>query len=401
MPENETIEQQRVASPVAPAYTQSIRESAKNLPPVEGFVKKTTSPTDKEVLGKNTTEHTLEQEEDFEEEEVEEIPEPVIDPIKTEVNEEAEAAKEEVAGEKKVDEFKLDDENDTEFLKDLYKNEISAEGKEEVKTPKASEIEIEAKYAPYKAKAAEYDAVLADPLIKAFIENVKAGKKNPIEFAKSVGFIDVESMTAEEVIKYECEQAKLTPEETEMELESFSSMTALQKKRHVESTKSELIQKRDEKLKTFTAGNEKVQAVQREAAKVGTSQLKDLSQKMVGKKYEGLLITPEMMNSIEQHVISRPEPVFDEKGQFVGYDIKESISTAVTKLYKDQWKKALVELGRTIGADKTLTARIRPNKKIAGAAAIPIQQKDFKDIVNDASKKTWDKRLGNKPNTKI
>ncbi len=156
--------------------------------------------------------------------------------------------------------------------------------------------------------------------------------------------------------------------------------------------KTELIQKRDEKLKTFTAGNEKMKVVQEQAVKNGMAQLNDLIPKMESKKYEGLLITPEMANSIKQYVISHPEPSFNENGQFVGYDIKESISTAVAKLYKNEWKKSLVELGRTIGADKTLTARIRPNKKVATSGVVPVQQKSFDDIAEASADKQWKKR---------
>ncbi len=394
-------------APVAQVYKQEVRKLAFNLPPAPDLSGRTL-PTDEEVLGstKGTPAPTEEVNPTLNNEEGEVAPEevePAIESIEPEPNVEAEVATKEVAGEK-IAEFNLENEEDNDFLKTLYKDDdkdVEADSDKapvKAKASKETEAEYEEKYKPFKEKAAEYEAVLSDPMAKAFIEYLKSGKRDPNEFAKEAGFLNIETMTDKQVLEYECTQAKLSAEEIEAEIESFETMTPLQKKRHIDSTKSEMIQKRDEKLKAFTAGNEKAQKVQQEAVRIGMAQLNDIIPKMEQKKYEGLLITPEMANRIKQHVISHPEPAFDDNGQFVGYDIKESISTAVTKLYKDQWKKSLVELGRSIGADKTLTARIRPNKKVATSAVIPTQQATFDDVYKDRMDAKWKER--GKPNLK-
>lgn len=389
------------ASPVAPVYKQSIKSAAHSLPPAPKYNNEL--PKDEEVLSSNRIQTTLTNVEknieapalEESHEEVEEEPEAIIESITPEKNEVAEQATKEVVADK-IQEFDLDNEEDTNFLKDLYKdsdiNKEETTASEKTKTSKIYEVELEEKYRPYKEKATEYESVLADPMAKAFIEYLKSGKRDPNEFAKEAGFINIESLTPEQVMEQDFRNEGLTSEEITQELEAFENLSPYEKKKRVNSVKAELIQKRDEKLKTFTAGTEKVQAVQQQAVKMGMAQLNDLIPKMESKKYEGLLITPEMANSIKQFVISHPEPSFDENGQFVGYDIKESISTAVTKLYKNEWKKSLVELGRTLGADKTLTARIRPNKKVATSAIAPISQKSFEDIARERADKQWKKR---------
>ncbi len=392
------------ATPVAQVYKQAVKASAHDLPPAPKY--RDTLPTDEEVLASTKVPTTLnppvEKTEPAEVDTIDEVTEgeeevlPVIESVVPEKNEVAAQAKAEVVGEK-IQEFDLDNEEDTNFLKDLYKDstadlEDTKSTTEKTKTSKVSEVELEEKYRPYKEKASEYEAVLADPMAKAFIEYLKSGKRDPNEFAKEAGFINIESLSPEQIMEQDFRNEGLTADEIAQELEAFEALSPYEKKKRTNSVKAELIQKRDEKLKTFTAGTEKVQAVQQQAVKMGMAQLNDLIPKMESKKYEGLLITPEMANSIKQYVISHPEPSFDEKGQFVGYDIKESISTAVTKLYKNEWKKSLVELGRTIGADKTLTARIRPNKKVATSAVAPVSQKSFEDIAQERADKQWKKR---------
>lgn len=396
-------------SPVSQTYRQSIKKSAYDLPPAPDLSNKSL-PTDEQVLGKTNTTTPLETsiiekvipdtEVDVDTNETTEDNDPIIEPITPEINEAAEKAKEAVV-EEKIKEFDIDNEEDSNFLKELYKEDntpsVDAEGKPvatKEKTSKVTEVELEERYKPYKEKAAEYEAVLADPMAKAFIEYLKSGKRDPNEFAKEAGFLNVESMTPEQIMEIDFKNEGLTAEETAQELEAFEGLSPYEKKKRANSVKSELIQKRDEKLKTFTAGNEKAQKIHQQAVQHGMAQLNDLIPKMEGRKYEGLLITPDMANRIKQHVISYPEPMLDEKGQFIGYDIKESVSTAVAKLFKNEWKKSLVELGKSLGADKALTARIRPNKKVATSAVLPVHQKTFDDVAKEHSDKQWAQRLG-------
>ncbi len=404
------IASNKVISPVPNVYRQSISEAANALPPAPNYNQVNTLPTDAEVLGRTTIAKTdppattpaVEdpKEEELGEEEVE-IPEPTVVPLEINKNEEAEAATKEISGEKKLEEFKLDDENDAEFLRTLYKDsgDDSLEDVGDSKTKSTSSIDIEAKYAPYKEKAAEYEAVLSNPLAKAFIEYVKSGKNDINEFAKDAGFVNVESMTAEQLLEEDCRKSGLTEEQIVEEKEAFEALTPRSKSREIERIKSDMIAKRDEKLKSFTAGSKENQTIRLRSEEVAMAQINDLIPKMENKKYEGLLITPEMANRIKSHVVANAKPITNEKGQVVSFDVKSSIGTAVSELYKNEWKRALVELGKTLGADKTLTARIRPNKKVATTSVIPSQTKSFDDIANEQADRQWAKR-GLKPTNK-
>jgi len=393
-------------SVVKQEFRHSIKESANSLPPAQGVLtdeerkgRNMELPTDQEVLGSNIKNLDLPKEDEVDEEVADEVLEPIeVQSTEKVENEKAKKDKEAIALET-IEDFEIDNEDDKEFLKKLYDGNIPGKEKADVAKegvkPVVDEKEIEEKYKPYISKAKEYEEVLNDPLTKALIEFRKSGKSDLNEFAKEVGFVNVEAMSDVDIITAECRREGLTDEQIESELESFNSMSELQKKKHIKSVKNEMIQERDEKLKSFTAGNEQARKVYAEAARVGKAQLEDLMPKMTDKKYEGLLITPEMAKSIEQYVIERPEPIYKD-GQFVGFDIKTSIDNAVTKLYKNEWKKSLIELGRTLGADKALSARIRPNRKEATSAVVPLKQTSEKDIFESSSQKMWDKRLGKK-----
>lgn len=394
------VKQTRVNSPVPKVYSDSISEFANSLPPAQKFV----VPTDEEVLGKQKGLNPTEVNNETEEEVIEEEEEPVIESVNVNTNEGADKAVKEIAGEEKLKEFKLDDAEDEEFIKSLYgKDEPASEVDAEVapqSKKKATEADLEEKYKPYKEKASEYDAVMSHPLAKAFVEFVKAGKTDPTEFAKEVGFLNVEAMTDVQIIEQDCRNEGLTDEDIETEVEAFNSKSPYEKKKRVNEIKSDLIKKRDEKLKTFSAGSEQIQRVKKEVAAAGRAQLDELIPKMVNKKFKGLMITPEMGNAIQQHVVNYAKPIISEKGQLVGYDIKSSINSAIFELYSEQRDKALIELGRTLGADKTLTARIRPNKKVSTAAAIPSAQKTFDQIATEQADKRWQKIGLSKTTTK-
>ncbi len=382
-----------LAVPVQAVYRNAVKESAFGLPPAP---KLDDSPERTVAERVDTPIHVEKDTDALADEEVVEAP--IIESIKPEVNEEADKAKKVVADEEPLEEFDMvDNEEDKEFLKTLLKkdkSEVVSDNKGVDKKEKNSTADLEEKYKPYKEKATEYDAVMSNPVAKAFIEFIKSGKSDPNEFAKEAGFINIDAMTPEQILEMDFKNEGLTEEEISQEMESFQEKSPYEKKKRVNEIKSGLVHKRDEKLKAFTAGSEDRQKLYQLAVKDGMSQLNEVIPKMEGKKYEGMLITSDMANSIKQYVISKPEIIFDEQGRVIGFDIKESISNAVSKLYRDEWKRSLVELGKTLGADKALTARIRPSKKIASSSVIPVQRTTLDDVAEAHANKLWDKRLG-------
>ena len=384
-------------APVGQVFRQSIKEAANGLPPAPGFIKdRNKLPTDEEVLGSTKLSSSLSPEEDTEEHEEDETPIELIvtEPIgKENKNENSEKAVKDIGGER-IENFNIEDEDTLAFVKDLYKGNTpeGSEITEDKKSPVVDEKAFEEKYKPYVEKAKEFDSVISDPLTKALIEFRKAGGTDIGEFVKSVGYVNVEGMSERELIEFEGKQEGLTPEEIEAEYESLESMTPLAKRKHLSAIKADVAAKRDEKLKTFTAGNEDARKSYEVSARVAKTELEELIPKMSGKKYEGLLITPEMAKRIEQYVIDRAEPIVNN-GKVVGFDIKGTVESAVAKLYRNEWKKSLIELGRTMGADKALTARVRPNKNEVSSAIPPIKQgPTFDDIAKSHADKLWKKR---------
>ncbi len=372
------------SAPIGKTFLESIKESAQKLG---------AAPVPKEEVPFQST-HTMQEvnkdvNKDADgESNVEEVvvkTEPVTAKIENII---AKKAEETITKEAKIEDFEFD-EDTSGFLKDLYKEE----NKESVDVKsKRTTADIEEEYRPYKEKATEYEAISSDPLTKAFIEWRKNGGEDPSDFIKKTGVVDIKSLTPEQLLELDMKENKFTEEEIAEEMDRFKDLSAYEKRKQTKSIQDEFAKKRDEKLKTFTTNNEQVQKVVAEATKRGTQELDSVIQKMTGKSYKGLLIAPEMVDRIRQEVIQNPVNKFDEKGQFIGFDIQESIRRAVILNFDEQRSKSLIEIGKTMGADKALTARIRPNKKEVTAAVIPTQHKTLEDIGKDATDKMWKKR---------
>lgn len=379
--------------PVPQTFRDSIKSAAASLAPPQTTEVPTTMEVDKpdpaQLSDPKVVDKNIEEKEELKNDE------PIIEVDLKQENKAAEAAKETITSEKKIEDFEFDDDTKS-FLNDIYKEEDNEE--KEVESPELKRVsakriaEIEDKYKPYMEKATEYESVLNDPLTKAFIEFRKSGGNDPNEFIKQTGVVDIEGMTPEQLIEVDMKNSGLTPDEITDEMERFKELSTYEKKKLTKSVKDDLSRTRDEKLKAFTGKSEQGQRVYQEAIKRGTQELDSVIQTMEGKKYKGLLITPEMAKSIRQDVMRNSVPRLDEKGQFIGFDISESIRRAVILNYDEQRSKSLIEIGKTIGADKTLTARIRPNKKEAGTAVIPITQKTVEDAGRAVSDRFWKKR---------
>jgi hypothetical protein len=311
-------------------------------------------------------------------------------------NNESDKVKETIAADVKPEEFEFEEPEVSEYVKSLYnKNEEAGKPSDSKKTKDTSpEVEAEAseKYKPYVEKATEYESVLKNPIAKAFIDFVKAGGTDPSEFIKQAGIVDVKSLTSEQLLEMDCKQNGLTEDETKIELEAFEDKTPLEKKKIIENLKSEFNRKRDEKLKTFTAANEAQQQVMTQAIKTGRTELDSVLPKMEGKSYKGLLLTPEMVKKVRQSVTESPVPKFDKSGQFVGFDIPESIRRAVILNFDEQRSKSLIEMGRTMGTDKALRLRNRPEKKEVTSPLQPQPVSTLEKATERATEKLWAKQ---------
>lgn len=384
------------APPVPQSFRESIISSAKNLESAPAEAPLTLHPTT-ESKESTTPISTLEarvlDNSDSMADEGEIIEQaPIIESVNKIKNEEAKKATEQITNEAKVDDFEFD-EDTTNYLKAVYKEESKDASEKEIsKGSKREPKEIEEEYKPYVAKAAEYDAFIGDPLNQAWFEFRKNGGTNPSDFSKKTGIVDVKSMTPEQLMEIDMKNTGLTPDEMAEEMDRFKEMTPYAQKKATKSIQDELERQNDEKLKTFTGASQESEKVVREAISRGTQELNSVLPKMEGKKYKGLLITSEMSNRIKQDVMDYPVPMHDKNGQFIGFNIEESIRRAVILNYDEQRSKALIELGKTMGADKALKSRIRPDKKETGTAVIPITQSTLESAGKNVSEKVWKQR---------
>lgn len=295
------------------------------------------------------------------------------------------------------------DEEDKNYLKELAaERKLAPVAKGEVK-PAKEIVESDEDYVrPYKEKATAYDEIEKDPLSKAFIEFRKKGGSDINQFVKELGIVDVERMTPEQIFEADTKSLGLSEDGLAEEMERFNSLSEAQKLRETNPIKKQMIQDRDEKIKTFSAGvNKEAQAQEafmNEAASVGKKVLGETLSKMEGKKYKGLLITSEMANEIKDYVSNNTVPKI-ENGKFTGYDIEKSVRMAVLDKYEKQLLMANHQMGKTFGMDKALKLRLRPNRVESGTGGTPRLEITKKESVEAETDKLWEKRTGkNKAN---
>ncbi len=394
-------------APVEAPFRESIDRAAASLSKPTTEVPKTLAPQEslpeKITLGSNInkTEDVVNKKETTTDPEIDaeaaKPAEPIIEAGTKIENKAAKKAETTIVEEAKIDDFEFDNET-KDYLRDVYgktedKNIVTDE-EQEVRPGKKSKRteEIEEEYKPYVTKAAEYDAILNDPMAKAFLEFRKNGGTNPADFIKSTGIVDVKNMTPEQLIEIDMKSTGLTAEQMAEELERFKEMSPYAQKKATKSIQDELERQNDEKLKTFTGQSIESDKVVREAISRGQQELKTVIPKMEGKSYKGLLITAEMLKRVEQDVVDNPVPIHDKSGKFIGFDIQESIRRSIILNYDEQRSKALIELGKTLGADRALKSRIRPDKKETGTGVVPTQTQSLEDIGKNVAKDLWKKR---------
>lgn len=265
---------------------------------------------------------------------------------------------------------KVDDETKS-YLDSLMKEDESE--KKETKSKDKSDKDSSSKEVAdtkYLEKAKQYDELLSDPVLKAFVEFKKSGKSDPREFAEMVAGVDSSKMTSRQVYEHQLKTGGYNSEEIENELADFDSMSKIKQDNFVKPFRAEIEVKNQEKLKTFSSHNEaqqkfyaEEQKFQKQIIDKATNELNTTIEKMVGKKYEALSVTSDMAESIRDYVLNTyTEPIVDDKGKVVDYNIQSSIDIAMYKLYGKKMKKAIAEAAKAQGMEEVLKARLRPNK---------------------------------------
>jgi hypothetical protein len=272
-------------------------------------------------------------------------------------------------------EFKVTelDKADQDFLDYLDKDINTEPDKKDVKDLGNDEIKL---------KATEYEQLLADPFFKAFVDYRKNGGTDIATFAKNIIGEDVSKLSDVDLYKRDLQSiGDISPEDIDEEIESFNLKSKIEQKRITNPIREQLKKQQEEAVKNFSVAPNQNIEIRKQAAQVAAKELDTSVQALIGSKYNALYITPEMGENIKNFVNNQSATSkYDDKGNFVGFDIADSIETAIFKLYKKNLQKATYALGKTQGMAEVLKERQRPNDNNTSLSnTIPASQMSVKE----------------------
>lgn len=296
-------------------------------------------------------------------------------------------------GEEKKPEEKLPSDSKADFSDDErslieeYESEEAAPAKGDGKKDKKEE-----KATPTQ-KELEYDSIVADPFVAAYVEFKKNGGKTD-DFLKGLGLSSKE-MTTEDYIRAEAVANGLEGEELEdavaEELANFETLSTLEKRKRMNTYRDSHKGEFDEKIKSFSTTNkeksEKIQQVINES----TQKLQAEVASLQGKKFKGMLIDEPMAAQIMKDAPLYATPILDENGAVLRYDVENGIKAAIAINYLPKLLKETYNLGRTAEAKKYVAERHRPNPDSAStpASAATSNEEEF-----DVARKGLFKKVG-------
>jgi len=337
--------------------------------------------------GKEIEEDVLEEEG----EDKEEKKSPVVERIDLDKNSEKSDKREQKKGESNID-------KDTESHLEWLKEDAGLESKEiKDKEPK---VNYEEEVKTYKTKLKEYEDVLNDEYVKAVIEFRKNGGVDLNQLNAQLGIVDVNKVTIQDFYNQKAVEAGLEGDElaeaVEESVDRYNSLPKLDQKEILNSFKNNLRVKTEEKLKSFSANNQKQREVVQQLENAFYSDLKkDVSDK-VGKKWRGLLIDEKMSKEIEQIAPSYAKHKYDENGNFIGYDAKEAVRLAILDKFEKKLMKAQYDLASVSTYDKLIQERNRPSENLTSNQVVVTAPNDVERVTKEwreqQKKKSFDLR---------
>lgn len=317
--------------------------------------------------------------------------------VEAEPQEEVVEKKEEVKGEgleKKAEQEKAANEKTAKVeAKEESKEEEQEEGRfwfddeeEEAETntnaapeSKANNVDVEALKREYENRLEQYEAVLNDEFIQSYL-NTKSAGKDLTEFFEGVKPKDVNLMSDEQLIRYECEKAGVTDEDAiEQELDTLSSLTMLQKKKRLDSIRNEIQSENADKLKRYNADTKKVAEDKKVVFNNAIQELEVTTNDLVDKTIYGLKITKEIATNIKDLYLNRQMPVFDSNGS---PDIAASIELAIYRNYMKTLVKANVNAAKTEGKKEVLKKITNPSANNTASSRVVETRSEIDDIAS-------------------
>lgn len=283
-----------------------------------------------------------------------------------------------------------------------YINSLSDDEEHSTESPLevvAINDEYKEKYETVQSKVKEYEATLSHPLIEALSEFIKSGHEDITEFAKQVGGVDPTTLTIEDLYRMQGVDEGFEGEELEdaiaEEMDSFNSLTPMQKRAKEKELRSLYKSSTDERLKNFSASIKEKNAAEQskymEMETAANTELNEITEKMKGQKWKSILVDETMISQIKQVVPTLAVALgkFDDNKNFVGFDIKEGIDMAMWKLYGKQLLKSTFDIGRTSGFDEAMKERTRTVVTPTGnsPAVLTSSADNFEQARKEAAKK--------------
>lgn len=225
------------------------------------------------------------------------------------------------------------------------------ETKEEKRTPTEKEV--------------AYDKMISNPFVKAAITFFENGGNNPKDLIKELGLMETPK-TIEDYIRQEAIEAGISGEALENaiaeEMDEYDTLTSVQKAKALKKYQETDRQLQDKKYESYILDRNKetevIQKIQTEA----TSRLQEIVKDKVGQKIADVLIDEPMAKEILNRAALTAIPIYDDKGNLVGYDdLENSVEDAVFTLFRKRIRKYDYQLGFKQGAKKHLSERHRPS----------------------------------------
>lgn len=171
-------------------------------------------------------------------------------------------------------------------------------------TPEFKEKQMKAQQEEMLAKMKELEEFEKSELY-GIMQRAKKEGKNPLDLLKEVNQINVESMSEEELVKYEAQKHNLTEDEIEEEFNAFQNKTPLEKRKYLNAIREQLKSDNEAIKKKFEpsapAENKLPEEILKKAEKAQKS-LNDILDNLDGKEYVGVKFTPNRLSKVEETV---------------------------------------------------------------------------------------------------
>ena len=255
---------------------------------------------------------------------------------------------------------------------------------EEDSTTSASKVEDKTK-PEYELKAKQYEELASDPFIEAYTTAKKAGK-DITSFIKDIAPLDVDSIPTEKLFELSLQAEGLTEDEKTVEIEQFSNLTPLQKKRAVADFKETMRKKDGEKLAKYVLDNKVDQAKQEQFVQKYQAEKTEFLSKVKEKDFMGLKLT----NSDIEQALNYVENGFPALRDDGTYNVPSMFELAIFRNKKKEIMQNALNNGISMGREQALKEFARIDRNDGAGKVLPdVTTKSRSDQAKDLMRKRF------------